>query len=120
MRDHTKINAMASPFLVLVIIVSSFNWKPREAVNQGPVYSGSLWRGMIPVEYLSYRALEGTLSYGKVSTPREFIVGMDQMETWMVNSTTYTLRTREGSTYCARVYNFRNLLKSETRLCGSL
>jgi hypothetical protein len=37
-----------SIFLVLVIVVSSFSWKPREAVDQGLVYSGSLWRGIIP------------------------------------------------------------------------
>lgn len=99
MRAHTKINAITAIILVLVIVVSSLSQKPREAMDQGPVYSGSLWRGMIPVEYLSYRALEGKLSYGKISTPREFIVGVDQTETRMVNSTIYTLSTREGSTY---------------------
>src|SRR4030042_3720418 len=99
MRAHTKVNAITAIILVLVIVVSALSQKPREAMDQGLVYSGSLWRGVIPVEYLSYRALEGILSYGKISTPREFIVGVDQTETRMVNSTIYTLSTREGSTY---------------------
>lgn len=100
MSRYRAIKGTLSIFLVLVIVVSSFSWKPRETIVQEPVYSGSLWRGMIPVEYLSYKALEGTLSFDKISTPREFIVGVDQMETRMVNSTTYTIKTHDtGSTY---------------------
>jgi len=55
---------------------------------------------MIPVEYLSYRALQGKISFEKISTPREFIVEVDETETRMVNSTTYTITTVDtGSTY---------------------
>ncbi len=100
MNDHRKINIIIYAFLVIVIIACSLYWKPREASFEEPVYNGSLWRGMIPVEYLSYRALEGELSFEEISTPREFIVGIDQTETRMVNSTAYTITAHDtGSTY---------------------
>ena len=80
----------------LIIVISyTLRWKPEEQTTHEIVYNGSLWRGMIPVEYLSYKAIEGTLHYDKVPTPRQFISGTDYFETRIVNMTTYTLKTAD-------------------------
>ena len=94
MRDYKRA-AIIVAISLIIIISYTIRWKTEEQKTHEIVYNGSLWRGMIPVEYLSYRALEGTLHYDKVPTPRQFITRTDYFETRIVNMTTYTLKTAD-------------------------
>jgi hypothetical protein len=93
--NQIKIAITLTAILLIAFIGYKTLLKPTVDTTQEPVYNGSLWRGMIPVEYLSYKAVEGIISYSKISTPRQQITATDSFGTIMVNSTTCILKTTD-------------------------
>lgn len=88
-----------STLLTLGIMYGVVNSVPPMPLYEPPMYNDSIWRGPVQEEYLTFRAVEGTLSFSKMATHREFPVGGGEIKILIVNSTGYALETGDGAYY---------------------